>query len=117
MSTPQPAEWKHLAPRPESLYRQLFIRETRIRARDLYGLHLNAEEPLTPEEIAAEYGLAVEAVHEAIAYCRSDPPEIRQDWEAEEALEAAMGMKDPDYRKSGKSRRLSMEEAARLSRP
>ena len=35
---------------------------------------------MTPEEIAREYDLPVEAVKEAIAYCQTDPPEIREDF-------------------------------------
>ena len=34
---------------------------------------------------AADFNLPMEAVREAIAYCESNPPEIREDWEAEEA--------------------------------
>jgi uncharacterized protein (DUF433 family) len=71
MSEPQQIVWKHLAPRPGSLYRQLFIKGTRIRARDLHGRYMNSEQSMTPEEIACEYGLPLEAVEEAIAYCRS----------------------------------------------
>ncbi len=75
----------HLAPKPGSAYRQLFIKGTRIAARILYGLHVNEEEPMTEEQIAAEYGLPVAAIQEAIAYCQSNPPEIQDDWKREEA--------------------------------
>src|SRR6266852_3944367 len=85
MSTPTPTTWVYLAPNPKSAYKQLFVKGTRIRARVLYGLYRCAEEPLTPEEIAADYGLPLEAVREAIAYCQSNPPEIRQDFEKENA--------------------------------
>jgi uncharacterized protein (DUF433 family) len=108
-------DWQYLAPRPESLYRQLFIKGTKIRARDLYGLYMNEEEPMTVDEIAADWGLPVEAVQEAIAYCETDPPEIRQDWEAEEALEQAMGTKRPGA-DDLEARQLTVEELARLSR-
>ena len=57
--------WKHLAPNSMSAYKQLFLKGRRIRARDLYGLFMSAEEPMTPEEIAADYGLPLEAVREA----------------------------------------------------
>jgi uncharacterized protein (DUF433 family) len=63
----------------------LFIKGTRIMARIVYGMVMREEEPMTPEEVAAAFGIPVEAVHEAIAYCQTDPPEIRQDWEREEA--------------------------------
>ena len=106
--------WKHLAPNPKSAYKQLFIRGARIRARDLYGLFMSAEEPMTPEEIAADYGLALEAVQEAIAYCQTDPPEIKADFAREERIMEATGMNDPDYKYGGKYRILSPQERARL---
>jgi uncharacterized protein (DUF433 family) len=79
--------WKYLAPNPESSYRQLFIKDRRIPARTLYGWYASDEAPVSAEEIAAGYGLPLEAVLEAIAYCESNPPEIAADWEMEEALE------------------------------
>lgn len=107
-------EWKYLEPRPKSFYRQLFIKGTRIRARSLYGLYMSDEEPMTPEQIAAEYSLPLEAVQEAIAYCQSNPPEIRQDFSREEALMEAMGMNDPNYKHHPTPRRLSPQEMARI---
>jgi hypothetical protein len=56
----------------------------------------------------------LEAVHEAIAYCQSDPPEIREDLNKDELLADATGMDDPDYKLSGKPRGLSTEERVRL---
>ncbi len=61
MIKPMPTTWLHLEPRPESLYRQLFVKGTRIRARTLYGLYMNADEPMTPEEIAADWDRAIMA--------------------------------------------------------
>lgn len=106
--------WTHLAPNPKSAYKQLFIRGTRVRARDLYGIFMNAEEPMTPEEIAADYGLPLEAVREAIAYCQTEPPEIKEDFEREERIMAATGMNAPDYKLGGKYRILTPQERARL---
>ena len=54
-------------------------------ARILFGMHVREEDPLTVEEIGAAFGLPLEAVQEAIAYCRSDPLEIQEDWQREEA--------------------------------
>ena len=106
--------WKHLAPNPKSAYKQLFIQGTRIRARTLYGMYANAGEPMTPEQIAQEYGISVGAVKEAIAYCQSDPPEIKEDFEREERKMQATGMNEPDYKYGGKYRVLSPQECARL---
>ena len=55
------------------------MKGTRIRARVLYGLFASVDEPLTPDEIATDYGVSVEAVREAITYCKSNPPEIDKD--------------------------------------
>ncbi len=74
-----PVTWQYLAPNSSSSYKQLFIKGRRIRARVLYGLFASAAEPMTPEEIAAEFNLPLAAVAEAIAYCQSNPPEIAQD--------------------------------------
>jgi uncharacterized protein (DUF433 family) len=114
MNEPTTTTWKHLAPNPKSAYRQLFIRGTRIRARDLFGWLMSADEPTTPEEVAAGYGLPVEAVQEAIAYCQSDPPEIRADFEREEQLMEASGMNDPDYKYGRKFKLVAPVDVARI---
>ena len=114
MSTPTSTKWAYLAPNPKSFYRQLFVKGTRIRARVIYGLYMSAEEPMTPEEIAADFGLPLEAVKEAIAYCQSNPPEIEQDFRREEALMEATGMNDPDYKYHAKPKLLTAQEMARI---
>jgi uncharacterized protein (DUF433 family) len=106
--------WQYLAPNPNSSYQQLFIKGTRIRARVLYGMFMSAEEPMTPEQIAAEFGLPAEAVKEAIAYCQGNPPEIGQDFERETRLMEASGMNDPDYKFGGKFKVVPPEEVARI---
>jgi uncharacterized protein (DUF433 family) len=109
-----PKGWVWLAPNPKSSYKQLFIRGTRIRAEVVYGLAVDGSEPMTPEEVAQDMGLPLEAVREAIAYCEADPPEIREDHRREEAVMRATGMNDPDYKYGGRYRRLSPQERARL---
>jgi uncharacterized protein (DUF433 family) len=114
-SKPQTAaEWKYLAPNPKSNYKQLFIKGTRIRARTLYGFFMSEEEPRTPEQIAEDYELPVEAVKEAVAYCESKPPEIEEDFRREEALMEATGMNDPNYKYHPKPKVLSPQEIARI---
>jgi hypothetical protein len=78
-------EYKYLKPKPGSNYRQLFV-QGRIRAEILYRETVGPE-ALTPEEVASEYGLPVEAVKEAIDYClRRDTQNLL---DAERAREAA----------------------------
>jgi uncharacterized protein (DUF433 family) len=114
MDTTTTSTWKHLAPNPKSAYKQLFIKGRRIRARTLYGFYMSAEEPMTPQEIAADYDLPLEAVQEAIAYCQTNPPEIKEDFAHEERIMEATGMNDPDYKYGGKYRILSPQQRAQL---
>lgn len=76
-------EWKWLYHYPKSNYKQLSVKGTRIHARTIYGQSVG-EGARTPEELAEDFGVSVEAVREAIEYVESDPPEIREDWEMEE---------------------------------
>jgi uncharacterized protein (DUF433 family) len=78
-------EYKYLKPKPGSNYRQLFV-NGRIRAEILYRETVGLE-PLTPEEVAHEYGLPVEAIVEAIDYCRRD--DVQSLLDAERAREEA----------------------------
>jgi hypothetical protein len=75
---------------------------------------MNAKEPRTPEQLAADFEIPLEAVQEAIEYCQSDPPEIREDKRKADLLREARGMNDPAVRLSGRPRPLSTEERARL---
>ena len=90
--------YRYLVPRPESSYRQLFIKGTKIRADTVYSAHVSVENPQTAEEIAADCNLPIEAVEEAIAYCLTNPPEIAQDHAREERIMAACGISEPDYK-------------------
>src|SRR4051794_7344890 len=117
MSSPTTqTQWKYLERDPKSSYKQLSVKGRRIKARTLYGQHVNAEEPRTVEELAADYGLPVEVVEEAIAYCKSNPPEIEEDFRRDEALMEAKGMNEPGYKFHGKPRILTPQERARLRR-
>ena len=59
-------QYQYLKPKRGSRYRQLFF--GRIRAEVLYRETVGRE-PLTPEEVASEYNVPIEAVLEAIDYC------------------------------------------------
>ena len=59
--------YKFLRPKRGSSYQQLYV-EGRIRAEVIYRETVGFE-PLTPEEVAREYNIPVEAVQEAIDYC------------------------------------------------
>jgi uncharacterized protein (DUF433 family) len=116
MNTSHTTAWIYLARKLGSNYRQLFIKGRNIAARTLYGQYLDGEDGpgRTPEQLAEDFNLPLEAVREAIAYCESNPPEIRADWEMEEALMEATGMNDPNYKYHPSPRPLSREDYIRI---
>jgi uncharacterized protein (DUF433 family) len=89
--------WKHLARKPRSVYKQLFIKDRWIAARTLYGQTLG-DDARTPEALAEDYSLPLEAVFEAIAYCESNPSEIREDWDREDStINGGHAKTDPSH--------------------
>ena len=105
--TPETASSSRRTPgsrNPRSHYKQLFIKGTRIRAEVIYGWTVDGSEPAPAEEVASGYGLPLEVVLEAIAYCESNPPEIEADHRAEEVLMKATGMDQRLKRYSGRPR-------------
>jgi hypothetical protein len=113
MST-TPRHWKYLERRPGSSYEQLSIKGKRIWAWTLYCEFMSEREPRTAQQHATDFCLPLEAVREAIEYCQSDPPELRDDHRKDDLLAEAIGMNDPAIKQSGKPRALSTEERVRL---
>jgi hypothetical protein len=85
-----------LAPRAASNYRQLFVRDRSLRAETLYRATIGVE-PRTPEEVAADFGVPLAAVHEAIHYCLHNAELLRQECEAVLADIRARGLDKPPY--------------------
>lgn len=115
METPQPP-WKYLRPKRKSVYKQLFV-NGRIPTWVLYSETLPGEDSpgRSVEELAADFDIPVEAVREAIAYYESDPPEMREDLEREQALIEASGANDPAA--LGRATKLiSLEDYVRILR-
>jgi len=77
--------YQYLAPRYGSGYRQYFVKDRRIRAEVLYHETLEPE-ARTPEEVAQDYDVPVEAVYEAIRYCQENEDVLDQDREEETRL-------------------------------
>lgn len=115
MSNPA-VQYRYLVPKPKSSYKQLWVKDRWVRARTLYGMFMSAEEPRTIEQIAEDYQIPVEAVQEAIDWCRSDPPELRRDMAREDAIMEASGMNDPGYKLHGKPKPLTSEQWAEINR-
>jgi hypothetical protein len=88
------AEWKYLARKPKSTYKQLFVKDRWVAARTLYGQSVG-EGARTPCQLAADYRLPLEAVHEAIAYCESNPKEVQEDWQREQTMEETVSLNAP----------------------
>jgi uncharacterized protein (DUF433 family) len=101
---------------PLSSYKHLSVRGRRIKAWTIYGDFMDEEEPMTPEEIAADRDLPLEAVLEAIAYCQSNPQEIQEDLRRQEELAEVTGMNDPNYKFNPTPKLLSAQELARIFR-
>ncbi len=84
----------------------LFIKDPRkIRADHIYG-QMVGEDARTPEEIAADFDLPLEAVYEVVHYCTHNEELIRQERERENAEwdeyeKTHPTLKPPDYRAEG----------------
>ena len=89
-------EYNHLEARPGSNYCQLFVKGRRIRAVILYDETRNIE-PRTPEQIATDYDVPLEAVLEAIDYCRRNPEVLAADYQMEEESIRKYGLDKPPY--------------------
>lgn len=112
--------YQYLEPRPGSSYRQLFIKGTRIRAEIIFSAAYQRgdEDDRSPEQVAEDFGIPLEAVHEAIRYCESKPVEIAYDHRQEDLLIEAHGMNHPDYPRDPQKnfRILTTEERAEIDR-
>jgi len=84
-------EYKYLKPKRGSRYQQLFF--GRIRAEVLYRETVGRE-PLTPEEVAKEYNVPVDAVLEAIEYCVKN----------KDLLDAERAREDAETRTAGRDK-------------
>ena len=87
---PDPAQYRYLRVKRGSNYRQLAV-NGRIRAEILYRQTVGTE-PLTPGQVAQEYGLPVEAVLEAIHYCEENREVLDADRAMEDASIKAHGL-------------------------
>ena len=64
-------QYAHIGPRASSNYRQYFVNGTRTRAETIYR-YVVGPDPQTPEQVADDCGLPVEAVVECIRYCEAN---------------------------------------------
>lgn len=116
-------EYQYLETRPGSLYRQPFIKGSRIRAEIPYGYTMPAfdeEEGWIdgdpPEQVADYLHIPLEAVQEAIDYCRKHWDVVVADHAREDRLMEAHGMNHPNYKYNPGAyyKPLTPEERARI---
>jgi uncharacterized protein (DUF433 family) len=92
--------YQWLEQRRGSNYRQLFFKGRNLRAETLYRRTIGID-PMTPDEVAADYHIPVDAVHEAIDYCRKNEDLLRRDREKTIADIKARGLDKPPYAPPG----------------
>ncbi|HZW29105.1 MAG TPA: hypothetical protein VFF52_00255 [Isosphaeraceae bacterium] len=93
MATETRGQYQHLEARPGSNYRQLFLKGRRIRAEVMYYA-VHGPDPRTPEEVAHDFEVPLEAVLEALDYVERNPAIIQADHQREEASLRARGLLD-----------------------
>src|SRR4051794_9344521 len=112
--------YQYLEPHVGSSYRQLFIKGTKFRADIIASAAYQRgdEDDRTPEQVAKDHGISVEAVYEAIRYCESKPVEVAYDHRRTDLIIEASGMNHPDYKKDPKKYRrlLTIEDYNRIDR-
>ena len=89
-------QYKYLAPRYGSNYRQYFLKESKIRAEVLFAETVGPD-ARTPEQVAEDFEVPVEAVYEAIRYCQENEDVLDQDREMESASIRAHGWDKPPF--------------------
>ncbi len=97
--------YHYLETRPGQLYRQPYVKGLRMRAEIPYSATIekiqddgSVEPGRTPEEVAADYDIPLEAVLEAIDWCQKHEDVLIADHAREDRLMEAHGMNHPDYK-------------------
>jgi hypothetical protein len=84
-------EYKYLARRDASRYQQLFYRGRQLRAETLFRQTIGVD-PRTPQQVAEDYDIPVDAVLEAIHYCTHNEELLRLEREQDLADLRARGL-------------------------
>ena len=93
-------DYIHLAPREQSSYQQYFVKGRNLRAETLFRATVGPE-PMTPEDVARDYDVPVEAVREAINYCLRNAALLDREREEDWAESQARGLVAAPPRASG----------------
>jgi uncharacterized protein (DUF433 family) len=89
-------QYQHLETRPRSHYRQLWVKGRHIRAEVLYRFTVGPE-PRTPEEVAQDFDLPLEAVQEAIDYAMRNQKLLDTERAREKARLEQLGLDKPPF--------------------
>ena len=74
-------QWQYLESRPDSWRQQLYFKGKRLKAFDVWmDMMVNRE---TPQEAAENWDLPLDAVMEAIEYCKTNQELLRKEAEQE----------------------------------
>ena len=92
--------YAHLAPRDGWSYRQFFVKGRNLRAETLYRATVGSE-PMTPDDVARDYDVPVEAVREAIHYCVRNAALLKTEREDDWAQSQSRGLIAPPPIASG----------------
>jgi uncharacterized protein (DUF433 family) len=84
-------QYEHLEARPGSNYRALWLKGRRIRAAVVWEA-VHGPDPRTPEEIARDFQVPLEAVLDALDYVEHNQEIVKQDREREAASLRAKGL-------------------------
>ena len=81
----------HLAQREGSRYQQYFVKGRNLRAETLFRATVGSE-PMTPDEVARDHDVPVEAVQEAIQYCIRNAALLQKEREEDWAESRSRGL-------------------------
>jgi hypothetical protein len=112
--------YQYLEPHAGSSFKQLFVKGTKFRASQIYSAAYQRGEgdDRTPEQVADDHGIPVEAVYEAIRYCESKPVEVAYDFRRQDLMMEANNMFHPEYKYRAQElyRPLTTEDYVRIQR-
>lgn len=105
--------YQYLEPHPGSHYKQLFVKGTKLLAWDIYcaAYQRGDEGDRTPNQVAEDFAISVDAVYEAIQYCESKPIELAYDQRRSDLFFEAIGANSAD----GKYQPMTNEARTRIN--